>query len=199
MTAVLSRPSLVLNRGWIPIRVTDVEDAITKLLTGAARAVTEDYTTYNFEDWTQLRVAEGEPCIRTYTLSIKIPEVIILSNYAEVPHRKLVFSRANVYKRDKYTCQFCGKRPAIKELTIDHVMPRSKGGISSWTNCVLACWTCNSKKADRSLAESGMKLLKRPAKPDWEPEFVVTRFSANAPKCWEKFVSEAYWNVELKE
>jgi 5-methylcytosine-specific restriction endonuclease McrA len=197
--SVLAMPSLVLNRAWVPIRVTNVEDAITKLLTGAAKAVTEDYTTYNFEDWSQLRVAEGEPCIRTYTLSIRIPEVIILARYGEVPERKLVFSRANIYKRDRYTCQYCSRRLDMKELTIDHVFPRSKGGVSSWTNCVLSCWDCNSKKADKTLAESGLKLLKHPIKPNWSPRHVIARFTRNAPKVWEKFVSEAYWNVALDE
>lgn len=194
---VLAMPTLMLNKAWIPIRVTTVEDALMKLFTGAARVVDEDYSVHDFESWAELKALEGKPCIRTGHLTIRVPEVIVLSVYADVPDRKLVFSRANVYKRDRYTCQYCGKRPDIKELTIEHIVPRSKGGPSSWTNCVLACFECNSKKANKSLVESGLKLRCRPTKPDWSPSLVLARVK-NVPMSWEKFVSDAYWNTELK-
>lgn len=197
---VLELPTLVLNRNWVPIRVTTVEDAISKMFEGVAKAVAEDYSVYDFESWSEVAALESEPHIKTNLLKIRVPEVIVLGKYGDIPDRKLAFSRANIYKRDRYTCQYCGKRPDTEDLTIEHIVPRCRGGQSTWTNCVLACWTCNTKKADRTLAESGMKLISKPIKPDWSPRLVLGNIHRkNTPKNWEKFLNEAYWNVELKE
>lgn len=194
---VLSMPTLMLNRNWTPIRVTTVADALTKMFEGVAKAVDEEYATYDFDSWAELRVAENEPRIRTGHLELKVPDVIVLGTYGDVPDRKLAFSRANIYKRDRYTCQYCGKQ-GMQDLTIDHILPRSRGGVSSWSNCVLACWECNAKKADRTPSEAGLKLRVTPIKPHWHPRLVLARIRT-APKSWEKFVNDAYWNVELKE
>jgi 5-methylcytosine-specific restriction endonuclease McrA len=93
-------------------------------------------------------------------------------------------------------CQYCGCRPRSEELTIDHVVPRSQGGKSTWENCVLACVKCNHSKADRTPERAGMK-LRTPAKhPSWNPIYSqhATRF-----KSWAKFISDAYWDVELED
>lgn len=93
------------------------------------------------------------------------------------------------------TCQYCGKQPGSEELTIDHVVPRAQGGQSNWTNCVLACVDCNSRKAARTPAEARMKLRKQPVRPNWKPIYAQRM---NRIQSWNKFISEAYWNVELE-
>ena len=193
----MSQSTLVLNRNWAPVAVTGVLDALCKVYQGAARVVkADDYSVHDFDSWSQLAVSSGEPVVRTATLEIAVPEIIVLRRYGELPARHLVFSRFNLYKRDRYTCQYCGRRPGSKELTIDHVVPRSKGGVSSWTNCVVACVECNFRKANRMPAEAGLALRRQPVKPEWTPRMVLARFSYRAS--WEKFIADAYWNVELE-
>ena len=99
----------------------------------------------------------------------RVPEVVALQHYDRVPLAVVTFSRRNVAKRDHYTCQYCGAQPGVEALTIDHVVPRSQGGQSSWTNCVAACVQCNVRKADRTPEQAGMRLRKSPARPDWKP------------------------------
>ncbi len=143
-----------------------------------------------------------------------------------MPTQAVKFSRRNVFKRDKMTCQYCGRQGRIpwetdevqavdqkqptrqpkktrprrqlgsEELTIDHVVPRAQGGQSSWTNCVLACVDCYSRKADRTPAEAGMRLRKTPTRPTWKPIYAQRM---NRIESWSKFISEAYWNVELEQ
>ena len=195
---VLNNQTLVLNRNWVPVDITTVLNALTKIYDGSARAVkADDYSVHDFDSWTQVSVAAGEPCVRTATLEIAVPEVIVLSKYSDVPRRGVAFSRSNLYRRDGYMCQYCGVRAGTQELTIDHVIPRSRGGTSTWNNCVVACVKCNFKKANRTPAEAGFKLSKSPCKPNWTPRLVLARIPYRAS--WEKFVSDAYWNVELKE
>ncbi len=196
--SVLALPTLILNKSWVPIRVTTVGDALSKMFEGSAKAVDENYMTYDFDSWAELHAKEHEPFVTTASSKIKVPEVIVLALYNDIPDRRLAFSRANLYKRDKYTCQYCGVMPDLKELTIEHIVPRSKGGQSTWLNCVLACWKCNAKKADKTAEEVGLKLRCKPHKPTWTPRLVLAKVK-NTPKNWEKFVSDAYWNVELEQ
>ena len=195
---VLQQTALVLNRNWVPIDITTVLNALCKVYEGAARVVDpDDYSVHDFDSWSSLSVAQGEPCVRTVTLSIPVPEVIVLARYGQIPNQGLTFSRWNIYKRDHYTCQYCGKQPGTEALSIDHVMPRSRGGKSTWTNCVLACLDCNARKADRTPTQVGLKLRKAPAKPHWATRFVLARVRRKAS--WEQFLSHAYWNVELHD
>jgi 5-methylcytosine-specific restriction endonuclease McrA len=114
-----------------------------------------------------------------------------------MPNPAAVFSRRNLFRRDHNQCQYCGLRPGTAELSIDHVFPRSRGGKSSWENCVLACMDCNRRKRDRTPEEAGMRMLKRPEKPRWSPVLEVP--VGRVRQSWERFVSEAYWNVKLEE
>src|SRR4051812_21305441 len=97
---VLNGPALVLNRNWVPIHVTSVVNALCKLYDGSARAVkADDYSVHDFDSWVQLGVEKDAPRIRTATLEIAVPEVIVLAKYEKIPERKVAFSRANLYKR----------------------------------------------------------------------------------------------------
>lgn len=196
METILDQRALVLNRSWVAIDTTTVRRAIVWIYRGIARAVNpETYEAHDFESWADLSVVRDQPTIRTINLQIRVPEVILLQMYNEVPRKEVVFSRRNIYKRDKYTCQYCGARPGSEELSIDHVVPRAQGGHSTWTNCVLACVECNKRKANRTPPEAGLRLLREPVRPPWTPLVSVRLGTRRAS--WERFLSEKYWNTEL--
>ena len=165
---VLAQPALVLNESWIAIHTVPVRHALRLLFTGAAKAVQpETYEVHEFGTWADLSVAAHEPCVRTVALRVRVPEVILLTRYNGQPSPGAVFTRRNLFRRDQNTCQYCGARPGTPELSIDHLQPRSRGGLSSWENCVLACMECNRRKANRTPKEAHMHLSKPPVKPRW--------------------------------
>ena len=169
------------------------------MFAGHAKAVrAEDYSMHDFQSWADLGAMRDSIYVITARSYISVPDAIVLLKYGEVPEKVLVFSRNNIFRRDHYTCQYCGSKPGISELTIDHVIAKSSGGKSTWENCVLACVTCNRKKANRSLVSAGMKLLRKPVKPNWSPMMILRRVK-NTPKNWNKFVSDVYWNTPLLE
>ena len=195
--SVLERPTLVLNRNWQPVAVSTVSRSLVKVWNESARIVDPaSFQLYTWEDWSQVKPADGDPVIFTQWMSLRVPEVITLTRYDRLPIRIVAFSRRNVFKRDGYMCQYCGCRPGSEELTIDHIVPRSRGGVSSWTNCVLACIDCNTRKANRTPEQAGMPLKHKPIRPIWNPLYAPHGVRIQS---WSRFVSEAYWNVALEE
>lgn len=193
--AVIDQPTLILNRNWQPVGVQTVARALVKLFTGTAKAVDPaDYQQYSWDDWARLAVEDDDLFVQTSRFRLRVPEVIVLIKYDRIPNAQVAFSRRNIYKRDKYSCQYCGARPGGSELTIDHIVPRSHGGVSSWENCVLACVDCNSRKADRTPDQAHMPLLKEPIRPRWRPAYALQGLRVDS---WSRFVSETYWNIEL--
>ena len=196
-SSVLLQPTLVLNRSWVAIDTTSVLSALRLLFKGSAVAVRPDnYEAHGFEAWADLAVEPDEPHIRTARLRIRVPEVIALTRYDKVPRRSVAFTRRNLFERDRRMCQYCGCRPGTSELTIDHVMPRSRGGRSTWCNCVLACVPCNRRKADRTPAEARMRLRAEPVAPVWRPTFSLP--IARVRQSWQKFISDKYWDARLE-
>jgi 5-methylcytosine-specific restriction endonuclease McrA len=198
---VLDRPALVLNRNWVAIQTTTVKEAIGLVAKGSARIIEPDsFVAHDLETWNDVSRAKarfGGAVIRSARLEIAPPEVILLTAYEGMGERAVVFSRRNLFKRDRFTCQYCGAQPGPEELTIDHVAPRSRGGVSSWENCALACVACNKRKADRTPAEAGMTLRRAPRKPSWRS---LARIEPRVQReSWEQFLSRAYWEVELEE
>ncbi len=198
-TDILSRQALVLNRSWQPIHVTTVVRALVLLWNDSARAVdAEDYRLYSWEQWLDLPVHDGMPCIRTGRARLRVPEVVALARYDRLPLSAVTFSRRNVAKRDHYTCQYCGAQPGGDALTIDHVVPRAQGGQSSWTNCVAACMSCNARKAGRTPEEAGMRLRKPPIRPEWKPFYALLGTGQNTIHwfpSWTRFVPEEHKRV----
>ena len=196
--SALSERALVLNQSWTAITTTSVRHALVLAYRQVARIICpETYQAYEFEDWAELSRANGCETIRTPMLRIRVPEIIVLTKFRGFPNRGVSFSRRNIYRRDAFTCQYCGARPGSELLSIDHVVPRSRGGKSTWENCVLACLACNKKKANRSLPESGLELAKPPLRPTWSGALEIS-LGRRKPS-WEKFISERYWNVELTD
>lgn len=194
---VLQRPTLVLNRNWQPVNVATVARALVLLWNESARVVDPaDYQTFDWNDWAKLRPKNGDAFVQAIRFRIRVPEVITLTDYDRLPTAAVTFSRRNIYKRDKFVCQYCGDQPGTEALTIDHVVPRAQGGVSRWDNCVLACIDCNHRKADRTPEQAGMKLRRQPVRPKWKPLYAAHDMRIES---WSKFVSEAYWNVELKK
>ncbi len=185
---------LVLNKNWIAVHICNVRRAMSLLYQDFARVVTDEYQLITFQQWRDLSKFADEPFIQTPNFKIKIPEVIMLTKFAKLPPRIIKFNRKNIYLRDNSTCQYCGKKPPREELTIDHIIPRSRGGESTWSNVIIACSDCNAKKGSHLLEEIGMKLLKKPKKPNFS--IIFGREEFNRP-LWQKFIDFAYWNVTL--
>ncbi len=185
---VLSRPTLVLNRHWQPIHVTTVVRALVMLWNEAAKVVeTDEYRLYSWREWVDLKPIVGRPILRSARLTMRAPEVVCLSRYDRLPTARVAFSRRNVAKRDHHTCQYCGVQPGWEQVTIDHVLPRSQGGASTWTNCVAACTPCNAWKADRTPEQAGMHLRRRPVRPDWKPLYTAHTHRAAS---WAGFLGD---------
>jgi 5-methylcytosine-specific restriction endonuclease McrA len=197
-SAVLSEPTLVLNKNWLPIRVCTVRRALTLVFKGLAKIIGPDnFALHDFHSWADLKVGLGEPCIQSVSFQIRIPEVIVLHRCDRFLRPRVVFSRRNLFRRDRNTCQYCGMRHSTEDLSIDHVIPRALGGYSSWINCVVACLDCNSRKGSRTLEQAGMTILRVPREPP--PQMAFTIHLGKRKQSWEHFVSEAYWNVELED
>ncbi len=166
---MLNQSVLVLNRSWLAVHVCDVRRALALLVLGLARVVTDEFETHDFDSWAELsRGAKGES-LRTPRFKLLVPEVIVLTHYNAIPPRRVKFSRRNIFERDRYTCQYCGRTPQRAELSIDHVVPRSRGGQTTWSNVILACTACNARKRDRLPSEAGMWPQRTPSEPPWRP------------------------------
>jgi len=163
------------------------------------------YTTYTVEEWLSLPV---RPTDRTLQLgsgerkrNIRVPDVVLLTDYSELPRMEVRLSKRNMLIRDNHCCQYCGVKVhkgnmsssrRDKDITWDHVVPKAKGGKSTWENLVICCHKCNAKKADKTLQEAKMILLKNPIKPNLHP--LYCRSVRNRPKCWDLFLDKtAKW------
>jgi 5-methylcytosine-specific restriction endonuclease McrA len=192
MRSVLQSEVLVLNRGWQPIAMTIARDAISDLVANTITAVCpETYAVYTWEDWIERGVKEGAEVVRSQHLCVEVPQVIVLSYYDRIPQRCLNYSKEHIFKRDRFTCIYCGAQPGrrIGGLTIDHVKPRSQGGVTSWENCVTACEGCNGKKADRTPEQAGMQLKHAPQMPKWTTSEAIKRLALERKPAWQKFVN----------
>jgi len=189
---------LVLNSLYQAVQITGTHRAFRLFYAGRARALSADFTPYDFDNWCDLPVGIDDDVIRTPSRRIRIPRVIQLAYYDRVPHREVRFTRRNIFFRDRNRCQYCGKVFAQRDLNLDHVVPLSRGGRSEWTNVVTACVPCNSRKGSRSPEEAALKLFRRPKKPAGHP-ILRSGWIQSFHEEWRTFLDEAYWNVELSD
>lgn len=202
MSSTLQNHVLVLNRLWQAINVCTVERALALLYTGHAQVVYRDddgFNTFSFDEWQDFSDHCNEnDVVRTISIRIRIPKIILLLFFDRMPNKEVKFTRHNIFERDKNTCQYCGGKFDRNDLNIDHVVPRQHGGLTTWTNVVCSCLKCNGQKANRTPEEAGMRLIRKPKKPRWRP-FLQIQFVKTADHSWRHFLDLAYWNVELGE
>jgi 5-methylcytosine-specific restriction endonuclease McrA len=186
---LLERATLVLNRSWRPVHVTTVRRALCMVFRDAARIVSPDtFSTFTFTEWLEQPIQDEDVAIRSPSVRLAAPEVVLLRHYDRVPCHEAPFTRRNLFLRDEFTCQYCGRKCNSDHLSVDHVQPRSRGGSTSWENCVLACVGCNARKGDRTLKEVGFHLLRPPVRPRWSP-YLNLRPSQRM-ESWSRFAPE---------
>jgi 5-methylcytosine-specific restriction endonuclease McrA len=198
---VIDSAVLVLNRHFQPIHVTSVRRAFSLLYMGAAQAVDRQFQTFDFNSWAELSTGMGDDVIRTVNRAIRVPRVILLQVYDRIPRAKVRFSRQNIYARDNSTCQYCGRQLPRGELNLDHVIPRARGGRSTWDNVVCCCVNCNVAKGARTLEQAALRLLRTPTRPRWMQAFRVGADRIRYQD-WLPFLdlpNASYWNAELVE
>lgn len=187
---MLNSSVLVLNRSYLPIHVTSVRRAFTMVYRDVARVVNEEYQVFDFESWRRQVVRRGLDSIGTSEGSIRVPRVILLPGFDRLPRRHVRYSRVNVFARDRFTCQYCGAMPHRSELNLDHVIPRSLGGETTWENVVCSCVHCNRRKGGRTPEQARLRLFRSPARPRWTP---LTNLVASTVrykyKEWHPFLS----------
>lgn len=202
MSNVLCDQVLVLNRLWQAVNVCSVRRALTLLFEGNAQVVfgmgDGDYRTLDFKQWRDLSAAEPGPegSVGTVSFKIRVPRVILLLGFDRFPKKEVKFTRHNLFERDRNTCQYCGQVFDRRDLNLDHVIPRDRGGPTTWENIVCSCIPCNTRKANRTPAEAHMHLVRKPKRPKWRP-FVQVSLGASMHDSWRHFLDVAYWNVEL--
>ena len=177
MMHVESTRTLLLTQGYEPIQIISWQRAVTLLALDKVEVVHE----YDTE-------------IRAQSLIVRIPSIVRLRKAFRRYAKPVKFSRVNIYARDSYRCQYCGVKCTIDELTYDHVIPRSKGGKTTWENIVSACYACNRRKANRTPIEAGMKLRTTPARPTWMPSVQIRVSARSVPDAWRDYV---YWTGEI--
>lgn len=202
----LSASVLVLNRFYMAVHVVSVRRAFTLLFRELAEVVHVEqgqYANYTFESWreiSELKAKFKEPnedWVKAVNFEIQVPRVIRLLFYERLPKQAVRFNRRNIFARDANRCQYCGKRFPTSELSLDHVLPRSRGGETSWENIVCSCVKCNVRKGGRTPQEAHMHLIRQPVCPKRSP---MLSLKLGNPKyeSWKSFLDNAYWSVDLK-
>ena len=167
----LHAPVLVLNASYEPINVCAARRAIVLVLKGVAMAE-----------------EENGHFLHAARFALRVPSVIRLLEYRRIPHQTRALSRKNILLRDRNTCQYCGEVLPSSELTLDHVVPRSRGGSSTWENLVACCHHCNRRKGNHLLHETEMKLLKEPRPFTLHTSRHIMRMIGRSDNKWRKYL-----------
>ncbi len=194
---LLQEKVLVLNKYFQAVQITTLQRAVCHLVKGSAKVITTDWTTHTFEEW--IKISQFYPngngseykFIKSPSITLLIPEAIYLPFYESLPQSEVVFTRQNLILRDRFTCQYCGKLlKNPKDRTIDHIIPKSRGGKTVWNNVVLCCKKCNLKKGNKTPEEAGLKLIKVPKAPRWQA-LILEEFPKHKKEKWKVFLNFA--------
>lgn len=187
---------LVLNKAYVPVHVISARRSIILLYRELAEVIhIEDgiFNNFDFEKWVEYSdflSEEKQPnddWIQGTSFEMMVPRVVRLYRYDRVPKQTLRFNRRNLFARDENTCQYCNKVFPVSQLSFDHVIPRSRGGETSWSNVVCCCLRCNTVKGNRTPKEAEMKLIRKPVKPFFSP-ILTAKMENPKYKIWGSFV-----------
>ncbi len=167
----LQKPVLVLNASYEPINICAARRALVLVLKGVASA--EELSNSS---------------VHSARRSVKLPSVIRLLEYRRIPHQTRALSRKNILMRDRYTCQYCHKTLPSAEMTLDHVIPRSRAGESTWENLVACCHRCNNRKGSRTPEEAGLKLARVPRPFSLHTSRHLMRLLGKGEDQWRKYL-----------
>lgn len=165
---------LVLDVGMRPLRVEPWQRAVCDLFLGKVEVV----------EW---KFHSKDRSIKSASGPWPLPSVVRVISHFKRERIRVKFSRLNIYTRDRFTCQFCGQVFPSEDLTFDHVVPRSRGGKTTWENIVTACVACNKAKADRTPTEAKMHLIRPPRKPAFLPAMTVKMDTRHLPEEWKPY------------
>jgi hypothetical protein len=191
MNAIGKESVLILNKNWIPINTTSAKHSFGLMYSDSAKGIlVEDdrIITLEWNQWVSLKVNDHDKKIKTVNGYIKIPTIIVLNFNDTIPKQTVKFTQKNIWERDNYTCQYTGKKVTRTTGNIDHVIPKSQGGKTTWENCVIAHKEINSKKADKTPEQAGLKLLKKPFTPRAMPVSFYIR-NKDQIKDWNIFLN----------
>jgi len=208
--SALNLSVLVLNRSFVAMHVINVRRAIVLLFRSLAEVVHVEegqFAAYSLENWRELsqlkagfrheKADHEEDWVRAVGYELRAPRVIRLLGCDRLPRQGLRFNRRNVFARDGNRCQYCGSNFPTSELSLDHVVPRSRGGTATWENIVCACVSCNVRKGGRTPQEASMQLIRHPVRPKRSPLLTI-KLGNPKYESWKNFVDRAYWLVDLK-
>ena len=194
---------LVLNRLYLAVHIVNVRRAFGLLFRQAAEVIHLEegmFANHDFQSWrevSELRAGLKQPYedwIWAVNFEIQVPRVIRLLSFDRMPNRKLHLSRRSVLARDGHGCQYCGRHFPAHQLSLDHVTPRSRGGLTTWENVVCACLKCNVKKGGRTPREAKMKLVRRPVKPRQNP-ILVLKLDNPKYESWRTWLGGVHWDL----
>ena len=194
---------LVLNRLYLAVHVVGVRRAFGLLYRQIAEVVhleEGNFANYDFQSWREISELKAEyrqpddDWIRAVNFEIQVPRVIRLLSYDRMPKRSLRLNRHTILARDEHRCQYCGRRFPAGQLSLDHVIPRSRGGRTTWDNVVCACLTCNVKKGGRTPKEAHMRLVRKPVRPRRSP-LLALKLDNPKYESWRTWLDGAYWEV----
>jgi 5-methylcytosine-specific restriction endonuclease McrA len=198
---------LVLNRVYMAVRIISARRAFALLYKRDAEAIAPlngdpvgPFTTYDFPAWVERSCAadgaiDHEEFVHTPRWRLMVPRVIRLLDYSQVPRRRIRFSRRSILARDEHRCQYCGRSFPHSQLSLDHVIPRSKGGESTWLNVVASCNACNTRKGGRLPAQAGMALIRKPFAPKRNP-LLASRMRQEKYGLWKLFLDDGALAIE---
>jgi 5-methylcytosine-specific restriction endonuclease McrA len=198
---------LVLNRNYVAVRIVNVRRAFCLLCRDLAEVIHNEngqFANFTFESWLELSQERlesrqsHEDWIRAVNFEIQVPRVIRLHGYDRIPKQQLHLSRRNVLARDGHICQYCGRHLPTHQLSLDHVIPRSRGGQTTWENVVCACLTCNVRKGGRTPHEAKMKLVRAPVKPQRNP-MLALKLRNPKYECWQTWLEGVHWEIGARD
>ena len=188
--------TLILNQYYRPHEIVDWKDAVTRMFGGKIQVLAQyDEILASLNRSTLRQFPDLAKALRQVVgtdvpfIEVKVPAVAVLLRHVKAVKTGVKFSKINVCLRDRFSCQYCGERFKMSDLNYDHVTPRAHGGRTTWENIVMACYDCNSKKADRTPKQAGMALLSVPVKPRVLPMNEPFIDAGAAPIEWHPFIA----------